>query len=81
MSSDRPLSKRRPPKKNIAEAIKAIEAEIELCRKRAATHQSLADNPPHARVDPAYCQRVANAAINKRQRLELVAAWMKDETS
>jgi hypothetical protein len=76
-AADHQRTRRHPPKKNLMEAIKLIEREIEQCSKRAVAHQSYADNPPRPDVDTAYWQRAAIAATKKARRLGLVTEWLE----
>jgi hypothetical protein len=71
-------TKRRPPKRNIAEAIAVLDAKASVCEHRAIQEQKIVDAPPRPYIDQAYHLRLMNSNKRKAERLHAVIDWLKD---
>lgn len=71
-------AKRRPPKRDVEEAMKVIRAEIDGRLKRKQAHRSMATTPVHDRIDVKWCERQALANERAADRLMKVWVWMGD---
>jgi hypothetical protein len=69
---------RRPPKRNIEEAMKLVRSEVDARLKRKDKYLAWAVNRPDDEKHVKYCERMAVADERAAERLIKVWVWMGD---